>query len=185
MSHRSQGGRADDRGDAQSAAAAAACQTRGMTWRGVVEPDYFQFYARRGEAPMPDVSRETYQRRLWSGGGFVVVSTFRKFGTTSLSVDVLPGEPGPPAEEWQHVAEVGLDGDGPLEVLSWDDAGPRSRHELPAGPVRLRVHWGGLVPGLPEGMESQGASDEHLALVVWPAPPAPFAVLREWDGWPW
>jgi hypothetical protein len=180
MSHRSQ---AAARGT--GANGDTGCQTRGMTWHGVVEPDYFQLYARRGEASMPDVSLETYERRLWSDGGFVVVSTFRKFGTTPVTVDVVGNEPGTPAEHWQHVAEVSLDGDGPLEVLSWDDAGPRSRHELPAGPVRLRVHWGGLVPGLPEGMERQGVSDEHLALVVWPAPSAPFAVLREWDGWPW
>jgi hypothetical protein len=180
MGHRSQ---AAARGT--GANGPTGCQTRGMTWHGVVEPDYFQFYARRGEASMPDVSLATYERRLWSDGGFVVVSTFRKFGTTPVTVDVVADEPGTPAEHWQHVAEVSLDGDGPLEVLSWDDAGPRSRHELPAGPVRLRVHWGGLVPGLPEGMERQGVSDEHLALVVWPAPSAPFAVLREWDGWPW
>lgn len=157
-----------------------------MVWRGVVEPDYFQFYLRRGEAEMPDVSAETYQRRLWSDGRFVVVSTFRKFGTTSVSVDVVAEGPSAPGEEWQHVAEVSLEGDGPLEVLSWPgDEEPRSLHEVPSGPLRLRVHWGGLVAGLPEGMTAQGVSQEHLALVVWPAPPAPFAALREWDGWPW
>ncbi|WP_191279590.1 hypothetical protein [Nocardioides flavus (ex Wang et al. 2016)] len=157
-----------------------------MTWRGVVEPDYFQFYARRGDAAMPDVSLETYERRLWTDGRFVVVSTFRKYGTTPVSVDVVAEEPPGPGEEWQHIAEVSLEGSEPLEVLSWEvDEGPRSLHEVPAGPLRLRVHWGGLVAGLPEGMTSQGRSEEHLALVVWPAPTAPFVALREWDGWPW
>jgi hypothetical protein len=157
-----------------------------MVWEGVVEPDYFQFYACRDGAPMPDVSAETYQDHLWSDGGFVVISTVRKFGTTPLSVDVVPEEPGAPDDHWQHVAEVSLDGDGPLEVLSWPgDVEPRSLHQIPAGPVRLRVHWGGLEPGLPEGMSVQGVSDEHVALMVWSAPIAPFAVVRAWDGWPW
>jgi len=158
-----------------------------MTWSGVVEPDYFQFYAKRvGAAWFTDVSAEVYRRRLWTDGGCVVISTVRKFGTTPLTLDVVADEPGPPSAHWQHVAEVSLDSGGPLEILSWpSDQEPQSTHVIPAGPVRLRVHWGGLVPGLREGMNEQGVSDEHLALVVWPAPIAPFAVLREWNAWPW
>lgn len=157
-----------------------------MTWSGVVEPDYFQFYAKRvGAVWFEDVSADVYRQRLWTDGGFVVISTFRKFGTTPLTVDVLPAEPEPPAAHWQHVAEVSLNAGGPLEILSWPgDVEPRSMHVIPAGSVRLRVQWGGLVPNLPEGMTRQGESSEYLALVVWPAPIAPFAVLREWDSWP-
>lgn len=157
-----------------------------MTWRGFVEPDYFQFYARRGEAEVPQLSAEDYRDRLWSDGRFVVIGTHRKFGTTALSVEVADAEPAPPAEDWQHVAEVSLAGEGPLEVLSWPgDVPPRSSHELPTGPVRLRVQWAGLVPGLGEGMDARGRSEEHLALVLWSAPVTPPAVLRRWDGWPW
>jgi hypothetical protein len=156
-----------------------------MTWSGVVEPDYFQFYAKReGAEWLSEVTEETYRHHLWTDGGFVVISTFRKFGTTPLTLHVVADEPQPPSAEWQHVAEVSLRGGGPLEILSWDQE-PRSKHEVPAGSLRLRVHWGGLVPGLPEGMYTQGNSDEHLALVVWPAPIAPLAVVRDWDSWPW
>ena len=56
-------------------------------------------------------------------------------------------------------------------------------HVIPADSVRLRVQWSGLVAGLREGMDEQGDSEEHLELVVWPAPTAPFAVLREWPDW--
>lgn len=174
-----------------SAAIRAKClgvwDTHGVSWSGVVEPDYFQFYAKRdGAAWLPDVTDQTYRHRLWTDHGFVVISTVRKFGTTPLTLHVVAGEPDPPSEHWQHVAEVSLGGDGPLEILSWPgDQEPRSRHEIPAGPVRLRVHWGGLIPGLREGLDEQGDSDEHLALVVWSAPIAPFGVLREWDGWAW
>ncbi len=158
-----------------------------MGWDGVVEPDYFQFYAKRVGAPwLADVQDQAYRDRLWTDGGFVVISTVRKFGTTRVTLDVLADKPEPPSKEWQHVAEVSLEGDGPLEILSWPgDEEPRSMHVIPAGPVRLRVHWGGLVPGLREGMDEQGSSDEHLALVVWPAPIGPFAVIREWDSWSW
>ena len=157
-----------------------------MTWSGVVQPDYFQFYAKRvGAEWLSDVSAEIYRHRLWTDCGFVVITTVRKFGTTPLTLDVVADEPEPPSGHWQHVAEVSLDGGGPLEILSWPgDQEPRSMHEIPTGSVRLRVHWGGLVPGLREGMDEQGNSDEHLAFVVWPAPIAPFAVLREWDSWP-
>lgn len=157
-----------------------------MRWGGVVEPDYFQFYVKRVGAPWSaDVTDETYRHRLWTDGGFVVISTFRKFGTTRVTLDVIEDEPEPPSEEWQHVVEVSLDRGGPLEILSWPgDQEPRSMHLIPKESVRLRVHWGGLVPDLPEGTVRQGLSDEHLALVVWPAAIAPLAVLREWDLWP-
>lgn len=158
-----------------------------MRWDGVVEPDYFQFYAVRAGADWPlDLlgDRETYRNHLWTDGGFVVVSTVRKFGTTPVSLHVVAQEPEPPSGHWQHVAEVSLVGDGPLQILSWPgDEGPRSEHEIPRGPVRLRVHWGGLVPDRREGMDEQGDSDEHLSLVVWSAPAAPFAVLRDWGSW--
>jgi hypothetical protein len=156
-----------------------------MPWSGIVEPDYFQFYAKRVGAPwLPGVSDETYTQRLWTDGGFVVISTLRKFGPTRISLSVVPDEPSPPSAHWQHVAEVSLDPGGPLEVLSWPgDQEPRSVHVIPAESVRLRVQWGGLVPGLHEGMDAQGNSEEHLELVVWPAPTAPFAVLREWPDW--
>ena len=158
-----------------------------VTWSGVVEPDYFQFYARReGAEWLAGATHEVYRNRLWTDGGFVVVSTLRKFGTTRITVEVLAGEPKLPGDEWQHVAEVSLDAGGPLEVLSWPgDQEPRSTHEIPACPVRLRVLWGGLVAGQFEGMDDEGDSDEHLALQIWPAQTAPPAVLRAWDSWPW
>jgi hypothetical protein len=58
-------------------------------------------------------------------------------------------------------------------------------HVIPTGSLRLRAHWAGLVPGLREGMDEQGNSEEHIELVLWPAPTAPSAVVREWTAWPW
>jgi hypothetical protein len=152
----------------------------------VVEPDYFQFYARREGAEFPSgAMAAAYRNRLWTNGHFVVISTLRKFGTTPITLDVLATEPAPPGGAWQHVAEVSLNAGGALEVLSWPgDQEPRSRHEIPARAVRLRVHWGGLVAGQFEGMDDEGQSPEHLALQIWPSPIAPFGLLREWDSWP-
>lgn len=158
-----------------------------MRWSGAVEPDYFQFYAKRVGARWPvGLTDQTYRHRLWTDGGFVVISTLRKFGTTPVMLQVVENEPGPPSGNWQHVAEVSLNDGGPLEILSWPgDQDPRSVHVIPSEPVRLRVLWGGLIPDLHEGMDEHGRSDEHLAVVVWPAPVAPPAILRQWDAWPW
>ncbi len=158
-----------------------------MTWSGAVEPDYFQFYARREGADwLSKVTEEVYRDRLWTDGAFVVISTVRKFGTTPISVDVGAGPPGPPDDKWQHVVEVSLEAGGRLEILSWsDDREPLAIPDVPAGPVRLRVHWAGLVPGRFEGLDDDGNSDEHIAFVVWPAPVASPSVLREWGSWSW
>lgn len=157
-----------------------------MTWSGAVEPDYFQFYAKReGAEWLSDVTDDVYRDHLWTDGGFVVISTVRKFGTTPITLDVVAGAPGPPGDEWQQVVEVSLEAGGRLEILSWPgDQEPRSIHDVPAGPVRLRVQWAGLVPDRFEGMDDDGNSEEHIAFVVWPAPVTPPSVLRVWSFWP-
>jgi hypothetical protein len=65
-----------------------------MTWSGIIEPDHFQFYAKRaGAVWLSDVPAEAYRQRLWTDGGFVVISTLRKFGSTPLTVKVVPDAP--------------------------------------------------------------------------------------------
>lgn len=116
-----------------------------------------------------------YEDRLWSDGRFVYLGTERQFGTTPLRIDVLDSPPSEPDPVWQHAAEVSLDGDGPLEVFSWPGDDPVVSVPLPAGPVRLRAHWGGLGP---DHLDED--SPEHLALVLWSAALAPPVVVRRW-----
>jgi hypothetical protein len=152
----------------------------------VVEPDYFQFYARRAGASWASdqVPDDGYRAHLWSDGSFVYIGTARKFGTTSVRVQLFAEEPpvaeGPP---WQHVAEVSLEPGGDLEISSWDGDDPVGTLSLPGGPLRLRAKWAGLVAGRFEGLDENGESGEHLEVDVWPARVAEPRVVRWWDPW--
>ena len=155
-------------------------------WHGYVEPDYFQFYARRASAEWASaaVSDEGRRDRLWSDGHFVYIGTLRKFGATAVDVEVLDAEPDVTSQEWQHVAEISLLPGGPFEVLSWNPDEPVALLDVPEESLRMRVLWKGLVAGRFEGMGQQGESEERMAIKIWPAADAPPVVVRRWDGWP-
>jgi hypothetical protein len=120
-----------------------------------IEPDYFQFYARRaGAAWVSDRTTDAgYEAHLWSNGEFVTIGTARKFGTTAVAVEVWDSPPDQPGEHWQHVAEVSLEPGGPLELYSWGDETPAVIVPIDEGWVRLRVLWTGLVAGRFEGVD--------------------------------
>jgi hypothetical protein len=150
-----------------------------------VEPDYFQFYARRAGAEWASdqVTDAGYQARLWSNGSFVVIGTSRKFGTTEVVIELWDTLPDPPESRWQHVAEVSIEPGGPLEVFSWGVDTPVLVVPVDEGWVRLRVLWAGLVAGRYEGMNEDGTSDEHVVLQLWGTPQSLPAVVRRWSGW--
>ena len=150
-----------------------------------VEPDYFQFYARRANAEWAsDKTTEAgYEAHLWSNSGFVTIGTARKFGTTAVAVEVWDMRPDEPGERWQHVAEVSLEPGDSLEILSWGDETPAIVVPIDEGWARLRVLWRGLVAGRFEGLNEGGSSDEHLTFQVWGAPPSPPTVVRWWSEW--
>jgi hypothetical protein len=150
-----------------------------------VEPDYFQFYARRANAEWAsDKTTEAgYEAHLWSNGGFVTIGTARKFGTTTVAVEVWERPPNQPEEQWQHVAEVSLEPDGSLEILNWGDETPAAVVPIDEGWVRLRVLWAGLVAGRFEGMDEDGNSEEQLMFQMWAAPSSPPVVVRWWSEW--
>lgn len=152
-----------------------------------VDPDYFQFYLRRGEAPWASdaVSETGYERRLWSDGGFVYVGTHRRFGTMPVTITVLNGRPDLPDDRWQHVAEVSLSAGAPtIEVFSWGSDDPAFVVPVPTGDLRLRCAWTGLVAGRAEGLDDEFESDEQLAIQVWPEAATDSTTLRTWPDWP-
>lgn len=150
-----------------------------------IDPDYFQFYARRANSGWAGDQTPSagYEAHLWSNGAFVTIGTARKFGTTAVVVEVWDTPPDQPDEHWQHVAEVSLEPGGPLEILSWGAETPAVAVPIDEGWARLRVLWAGLVAGRYEGVDEDGNSDEHLTLQVWGAPPSPPAVVRWWSKW--
>jgi len=144
---------------------------------GSVEPDYFQFYLRTrpGEHTADDVTDAGYEAHLEAtSAGFVYVGTLKKYSATPLTVEVHDTEPEPPGDDWQHVAEVSLMGDGVIEVLSWPAEAALSVAS-PVGPQRLRVMWAGL--------DDDDPSAEHLEVQLWPAPLTEPKVLRWWSSW--
>jgi hypothetical protein len=60
-----------------------------------VEPDYFQFYARRegAEWASGQTTDAGYEEHLWSNGDFVYIGTARKYGTTTVVVEVWDTPP--------------------------------------------------------------------------------------------
>jgi hypothetical protein len=156
-----------------------------QAFEGSVEPDYGQFYLKTGggEYASDRVSGWGYEAHLEAPApGFIYVGTLKKFSTTPVRVEVHDAEPDSPPAEWQHVAEVSFTGDGTLEVLSWSgDVAISVR--TPDGPLRLRAMWAGLEPELAEGLPEDRPSNEHLELVIWPAPHADRKVPRWWPEW--
>jgi hypothetical protein len=137
-----------------------------------------------GEHAPGDVSSIGYEVHLEATTPrFVYVGTEKKFKPTPVTVEVHEREPDLPPEEWQHVVEASVTGDGAIEVLSWGSNDPAMKVPAPAGPLRLRALWRGLVPGLAEGLPDEGNSDERLMFQIWPAPAAERRVLRWWSEW--
>lgn len=101
---------------------------------------------RSGSAWASDqVPSHGYEEYLWSDGAFVCIGTTRRFGATSVRIEVLSAAPtAEPPDDWQHVAEVSLDENGDLEVYSWDDRSPASTVPLDRAPQRR----GAALPGL-------------------------------------
>ena len=153
--------------------------------KGAVQPDYFRVYlkTRTGVHAADQGTDDGYEARLEATSpGFVYVGTLKKYSTTPLRVEVHNAAPEHLGDEWQHVAEVSLIGDGRIDVLSWPGEVAFSV-PTPTGPLRLRAMWAGLEPGLTEGLPAEGDSSEHLQLQLWPAPPAERRVLRWWSKW--
>lgn len=152
-----------------------------------VEPDYRQFYLRRGghqDWHSGEVPFLAYERHLWSSGTFVVVMADGKSGTTAVQVQVLgDGPTAAPARRWQHVVEDSLVAGRDLEIFSWGGPEPVATVPPPPGPVRLRVGWSGLVADRFEGLDADGNSDEHLLIQAWPQEPTDPIGLRWWHQW--
>lgn len=151
-----------------------------------VEPDYFQFYARRSghDWASDRVTSAGYEAHLWSDGGFVYVGTARKYGTTPVVVKAWDRRPPEDlSQSWQHIAEVSLGPGGDLEIYDWDAEIPRAVVATDPAAQRLRVHWAGLVADRFEGLDDLGNSDERLLVQLWPEPTKPSQVVRWWPAW--
>jgi hypothetical protein len=151
----------------------------------VVDVDYWQFYVMDAASDWnsDEFDDEDYHDHLGVREGFVYVGSGRHFGDVTVRVVVLDREPGPPPEDWQHVAEVSLVSSGVLEVSGCLSEEPEGAIRVPAGPIRLRAGWEGVVPFEYTDEFLDAASTERVILQVWPAELAGKAVQRRYPGW--
>ena len=107
----------------------------------------------------------------------VYVNLARRSGGSWVRIELVEQVPAPRPEEWEDVVEVSVtipEGARP-RWSSWagEDSGPLP---VPAGTYRLRVSARGRDAGR-DGEFAEGVVDFYR-LELWPAPPAPDAIMR-------
>ncbi|MFB6848385.1 hypothetical protein ACFCXS_26545 [Streptomyces sp. NPDC056373] len=149
--------------------------------------DYFQIHVTDAEAD-GDLSD------AWTDQAFAdrlaVARDALGVGTTvnvyvSVTVVVLPQEPGDDCAEFDHVVEAGLEvSSGRLMVLGCTDYGPdAATFEVPAGWNRVRVSRSNLARAARADIDSHKSPDttEKVRIQVWPAPESPAKIIKRWS----
>lgn len=140
--------------------------------------DYHQFYLwDHGTNPAPpnDYTDEDITRRI-KAAPFVVVIQPERNMDVQVQLDVRDAPPDEPLDDWDHVAEASLElPSGRLEIHECT-GGSIDIIELPPGTYRVRACHGGL--GTLSEDHTEG--DDHYRLILWPAPFASVAVLKQY-----
>ncbi len=151
----------------------------------VVDVDYWQFYLKdaASEWLSDTFDHSDFADHFGVRDGFVYVGSGRHFGDVTVRIVVRDREPGPPPARSQHVAEVSLVSTGELEVHGCLSEGPEATVHVPAGPLRLRAGWEGVVPFRYTDEFLDAPSTEQVTVEVWSAQLAGKVVLRRYPGW--
>jgi hypothetical protein len=140
--------------------------------------DYHQFYLwDHGTSPAPpiDYTDEDLTRRI-KAAPFVVVIQPERNMNVQVRLDLRDTPPDGVLDDWDHIAEASLElPSGRLEVHECT-GGSVDIIELQPGTYRVRACFGGL------GTLSEDRLDgeDHYRLILWPAPFAPVAVLKQY-----
>lgn len=148
--------------------------------------DYFQLLLQDEEAELAEHAAglwkpEAFQRMLDVTPGAIYVGTARNM---TVPLTVLVGDCAPPddADGWDRVNECSIEvPSGRLVVTGVTDYFPdAARIGLAPGCYRARVYYGGLDTLSEDELEG----DDRYRVVLWPAPYAEPAVLKERPGPP-
>ncbi len=147
-------------------------------WSGEIFADYKQFYlwdgGRTNQAPT-DYTDDDVRRRIKPGRHVVVVQPERRWHVP-VAVEIHDAEPPVVEAEWDHIAEASLHlPTGALQVHECI-GGVVASFELPPGWYRVRSLHARLATVT--GIEG----DDHYCVLVWPAPEALVAVIKQFDG---
>ena len=96
--------------------------------------------------------------------------------TVPVALEIYESDPGFAPNSWDHVAECSLQLDsGQLEVHECTGGSVATLHVKP-GSYRVRALYGSLDSLSSNGLEG----DDHYLVNLWPAPPGPVVVLKQW-----
>lgn len=113
-----------------------------------------------------------------AAGSGVYVNLARRSGGSRVRIVLLGGKPPQPSAEFEDVVEVSLTVPEGAEVrwASWAVETSGALREIAAGSYRLRVSGRGRDAARADELADR-VLDEYV-LELWPAPPAPDAVVR-------
>ena len=149
-----------------------------MIKRYEIFADYHQFYLWDPENdpdPVLDYTDEDVVRRIKAAPHIVVIQPERNM-TVPVELEITDRAPDLDLDRWDHVAEASLDlPSGKLEI---HECTTGSVDILPVSPgtYRIRAYFGGLGTLSADALEG----DDHYRLVMWPAPSADIAILKQY-----
>ena len=145
-----------------------------------VSVDYRQFYL--WDSGMDPEAPESYSdddvaRRIKIGTHVVVIQPERNSGVP-VEVEVHDLEPEYDPGEWDHIAEASLHlPTGQLQVHECI-GGRVAEFLVDAGWYRVRSFHDGL-----DTIDDSGlGGNDHYRVVLWPAPPEEYRVLKQWNA---
>lgn len=151
-----------------------------MQKRYEIFADYHQFYLwDHGEMPDAalDYSEDDLQRRVKTAPFLVVIQPERNM-SVPVELDILDGPPDEALGLWDHVVEASLDlPSGRLEIHECT-GGSIDVLSVAPGTYRVRACFGGLTTLTDDRLDGE----DHYRLVLWPAPAAPLAVIKQFAG---
>ncbi|WP_420139517.1 hypothetical protein [Sphingomonas sp.] len=150
-----------------------------MQKRYAIFADYNQFHL-WDHAVTPstalDYDDADIERRIKVAPFLVVIQPERNM-EVQVDLEIADHAPDDSFDDWDHVAEASLDlPSGKLEIHQCT-GGSVDILSVPPGTYRVRAYYGGL----DTLSEDQLDGHDHYRLVVWPAPSAPMAVLKQFS----
>lgn len=147
---------------------------------GDLHVSYSQFYLSTGDWTSEDMEANfAGQVNGLCGAGVAEglwLITGLHTGTVPVTVEEHDGVP-PVDDAWEEVVEASCAFAATTAFLGWDDG---SMIEVPAGPLRVRYCAVGMDAGRAADVRSEDEPEiDRYLLQLWPAPPAPDAVLRQ------
>lgn len=151
-----------------------------MQKRYEIFADYHQFYL-WDHGAMPDAaldySEDDLQLRVKTAPFLVVIQPERNM-SVPVELDILDGPPDEALDLWDHVVEASLDlPSGRLEIHECT-GGSIDILSVAPGTYRVRACFGGLTTLTDDRLDGE----DHYRLVLWPAPAAPLAVIKQFAG---